>query len=336
MVVGMILLAGCHSGERLVGERRYLLGTWVAIRVVPVATRDPVRDLEAVFGAVRTFQNSADPRRSQSLIARLNRNRTITVPDTPPGVRLLHVLDAALDLARESGGAFDPAILPLNTLWGFSALQPPTRPPQATAIRKLLDSVGYRYVQRSGPRTIRLQRRAALDLGGIAKGAAADMAAAMLCSRGYRKAVLDFGGDIRLLGERVRDGRGGRRWLVAIRHPRRRGQYFCHLRLTNCAVVTSGDYERYFTWRGKRYHHILNPAVGRPARRVLSVTVVGPSAMLCDGYATTLFVLGVERGVRFIGKKRGYEALFVRSRGQKLEAHQSSGFARYLQGNLQL
>jgi thiamine biosynthesis lipoprotein len=109
--------------------------------------------------------------------------------------------------------------------------------------------------------------------------------------------------------------RRGQPWIVGIRHPRADDAVVTRLAVVDEAISTSGDYERFFEEDGKRYHHIMNPATGRPSEGILSVTIVGPDATTTDGLSTTLFVLGVERGLEVIATFDGYEAVFVDSNG---------------------
>jgi len=173
--------------------------------------------------------------------------------------------------------------------------------------------VDYRQVQvdRSA-RTIRFLRKGVrIDLGGIAKGYAVDRSIERLRALGIAHAMVNAGGDTRLLGDRR-----GKPWIVGIRDPRNEGRMVTRLPLADEALSTSGDYERYFEEEGVRHHHILVPGTGRSARGVRSATVLGADATLTDALSTTVFVLGVERGMQLIARLPGVEAVVVDDEGR--------------------
>src|SRR5690606_18983336 len=150
-----------------------------------------------------------------------------------------------------------------------------------------------------------------INLGGIAKGYAVERGAALLRAAGVEHAVLNAGGDTRVLGDRR-----GQPWLIGIRHPRLDGALVTRLPLVDEAISTSGGDERYFEEDGKRYHHIIHPATGLPTEGVVSVTVLGPDATITAGLSTTLFVLGAEAGLELIERFGGYEAVIVAGGGR--------------------
>jgi thiamine biosynthesis lipoprotein len=161
----------------------------------------------------------------------------------------------------------------------------------------------------------------AIGLGGIAKGYAVDRAAAVLRSAGFLNFYIDGGGDVLVSGRR-----GPRPWHVGVRNPRGgRNAILAVLSLEEGAVVTSGDYERYREIDGVRYHHIIDPRTGWPARESIAVTVYAPSAEAADALATAAFVLGPEAGSALIEDTPDTEALFVGAGGQ---VHVTSGWAR--------
>ena len=139
----------------------------------------------------------------------------------------------------------------------------------------------------------------ASTLGGIAKGYVVERAAAMLRARGVEHALLNAGGDTRVIGDRR-----GQPWIVGIRHPRLPTRSMTRLPIVDEAISTSGDYERFFEENGHRYHHVINPRTGRPTEGILTVTVIGPDGTMTDGLDTAIFVLGVEKGLELIKRTR--------------------------------
>jgi len=130
--------------------------------------------------------------------------------------------------------------------------------------------------------------RCQLDFGGIAKGYAIDRGMDMLKQHGIHHALINAGGDIRLIGKH-----GDRPWHIGIRHPRHKNDVLADLQLQgDVSIVTSGDYERFYIYHGKRYHHLLNPQTGMPSMAAQSVTVMADSATLADAWSTALFIQG--------------------------------------------
>ncbi|HHW15194.1 MAG TPA: FAD:protein FMN transferase [Firmicutes bacterium] len=217
----------------------------------------------------------------------------------------------ALRYAALSDGRFDPTVGPLVRLWaiGNGRHEPPS-PEEVDAARRLVD---YRRVMVDVPgrRLYLPERGMALDLGAVAKGYAAGRAADLLRRRGVKSALIDAGGNIVALGARP----NGRPWRVGLRHPRKPGAILGILTVVDRAVVTSGDYERYFEFGGRRYHHILDPATGYPAKGAQSATVVASSSTLADILSTTVFILGRTRGEAF-ARQHGAATIFVDAAGK--------------------
>jgi thiamine biosynthesis lipoprotein len=220
---------------------------------------------------------------------------------------LARLVAHAVGVARETGGAFEPTLGAVSLLWDFSD---GGSPPDSASLARALDLVGTGMVRvdTSGASfTIGLARAGAvLDLGGVAKGWAADMAASRAMELGAWAVLVDAGGDLRLAGRKPRGP-----WRVGVRHPRRAGGILTVLELEDGAVATSGDYERFFEYEGIRYHHILDPSTGMPAPGSLSVTVVCTEAWRADALATALFVMGPEEALAFAERTAGVEVLVV-------------------------
>jgi thiamine biosynthesis lipoprotein len=161
-----------------------------------------------------------------------------------------------------------------------------------------------------------------LDLGGIAKGYAVDRAVAILKQHGVANAAVNAGGDMYLLGQRPE-----RPWRIGIQHPREEKGVLETVQISNRAVVTSGDYERFFEKDGVRYHHIFDPQTGIPARECQSVTIITDSVALGDALATAVFVLGPKAGLTLLEQFPQAEGLVIAADGSR---HVSPNWATYL------
>lgn len=217
---------------------------------------------------------------------------------------LFGLLQIAMEISQATSGAFDISYDSVGQLYDFRA----GKHPDSTAIEAQLENVDYHHVVLDeATRTVAFKTAGVrINLGGIAKGYSVERVITILRDAGIEHALATAGGDTRILGDRR-----GKPWIVGIRDPNRQEGLFTRLPLEDEAISTSGDYERFFIEDGKRYHHILRPADGRPVEGVRSVSVVGPDATITDGLSTGLFVMGPEDGLRVLKQFPGYEALFV-------------------------
>jgi thiamine biosynthesis lipoprotein len=241
-------------------------------------------------------------------------NRLAGGAPVPAPADLLAVVERALALAETTGGAFDPTWAALWDLWDFRAETP--RLPDPAVVERRSRLVDWRRVEVDrAAGTLRLPAPGMkLGLGGIAKGWALDRAAALLRERGYSDFLVVAGGQV-IAGGR----RGERPWRIGVRDPRGDpDDAFALLDLGDESASTSGDYEAFFVVDGVRYHHILDPATGRPARGLRSATVVAPDATTADALSTALVVLGPERGLALAEELPQVEAVLVDDAGRVL------------------
>lgn len=219
---------------------------------------------------------------------------------------VLLVIREAKQVSQLSKGAFDVTFAAVGDLWYDKEIGK-GRVPSKKELARLLQRVDYEKVQLDlVKKTVRMAAGQQLGLGGIAKGYAIDRAVVTLKQKGYRNFVVYGGGDIYVSGQHP-----DRQWRVGIRHPRKKGEYFAFLDVTNVAVVTSADNERFFELEGERYHKVLDPKTGLPARGVRLVTVLSDRAVYSDAMATALFVMGTEHGRRLVDRLSDTEAVFV-------------------------
>jgi thiamine biosynthesis lipoprotein len=229
---------------------------------------------------------------------------------------LFTVVAEATRISELTAGAFDITFAGCGHLWSVRE----QRIPDEDEISACLARVGYGKLQLDPQQASLFLPQAEMRLGldGIGKGYRVDRAAAVLEESGISDYAVDGGGDLRVAGR----GLAGP-WGVDIAHPREPARSLGGLLLDRSAVTTSGDYQWFFERDGVRYHHILDPRSGRPARRSVAVTVLAPTAMEADALATGLFVLGPEEGLSLVERQPGVEALFI---DPALRAHFSSGF----------
>ncbi len=226
------------------------------------------------------------------------------------------LLEMSLELYENTGGAFDVTVGPVMELWGFRDGN--YRVPSSEELSQVLPLVDSEKIDYgSAERTVKLGEGQKIDFGGIAKGFASDRTAEILRNAGVSSAWISLGGNVQTVGGKPDHSR----WRIGIRDPKGSAEsYLAVVSVENQAVITSGNYERYFIDEetGKRYHHIIDPSDGLPSDNGLaSVTIVSDSGVLADGLSTSLFVLGVEKGADYWREHRGeFQAVFVTEDGK--------------------
>jgi thiamine biosynthesis lipoprotein len=327
-----VLLTACSRVERLSAVRE-AMGTFVEIKAeVPAAQAGQARAaISAAFDVVEAVEAATSHYRDDSDIA------AIAAAEAGQAVPVAEWTYRCLELAREvteaTGGRYDVTAGPLVNLWGFGP-DPASGVPGADVISNALRTVGMAHV-------VLLPGRAAVstvvagiqvDLSSVAKGLAADAAAEELLARGLSNILVNAGGEIRTAST------GTKTWRVGIQVPRegaRADEVFGDrvLAMQNGCVATSGSYRRYFTSGSTTYSHIIDPRTGRPLQtRTVSVTVRAARCGRADAWATGLFTLSAEEGVRLAEGVRGIECLIVErplEEGGAFEFHSTGNFAGF-------
>lgn len=220
----------------------------------------------------------------------------------------LAVIELGVELGELTGGVFDITVGAVLDLWGFGSgrYYVPTEEELAAA----LSTVDYTRVEIDRAKNmVRIPEGTVLDLGGIAKGYIVDAGTQILREAKVQRSIINAGGDISVIGRRP----DNLPWRVGVQNPEKPSEIRWILPLDDESVVTSGDYQRFFTHEGVRYHHIIDPRTGYPARELTSVTIVGNGAAACDALSTAVFVLGLEEGRALVESLPDVEAIIVSS-----------------------
>ena len=297
-----LTLANCARAEP--SRVEFALGTVCSITLYDQAKPDVYQE---IFSRIREIENRMSVNLAGTDVVRINVAAGIAPVQVHDDV--FEVIERAVYFAGLSGGAFDPTVGPLVSLWGIAGDNP--RVPLQTEIDAVLPLINWQDITLDREtRSVFLKRPGmALDLGAIAKGYAADQAAAIVKKNRLKRAVIDLGGNIITSGEK----RDKSLWRVGIQNPvESRGAYIGIVQVREQSVVTSGVYERYFEADGVRYHHIFSPSSGYPSRNdLLSVTIIADNSMDADALSTATFVLGYEKGRALIESLENTEAVFV-------------------------
>lgn len=326
-------LAGCSTPPTVHTLQGSTMGTgWTARLGDPLPAPLPVLrgEIEALLEAVNAEMSTW---RDDSVITRFNRAEPGTAVDLPPGFAA--TLAAALALARDTGGAYDPTVGPLVNLWGFGPDGMRREPPADAAIAAAQARVGWQRltVQAGGARIVQ-PGGLFLDLSSIAKGHGVDRVVDHLHTRGLRSAMFDIGGDLRVIGQRPE----GTPWQIGIERPAEgvRELQTVAAMPADQALATSGSYRNFFRDGGRRFAHLIDPRHAAPvAHRLVSVSVLHPSCMQADALATALAVLGPDEGMAF-ARARGLAVLLLTAddaddpAAAQVTEHATPGFAQLL------
>lgn len=285
----LLCMACTPQDEPVYHDQFFAFGTLIDLTLYdaePDTATQASSELEQLFTRMHSDWHAWHP----GLLQQTNR-QLATLESFTADPEILPLIREANRLSGLSGGLFNPAIGKLIALWGFHNDELPQGPiPPKNAIMALVEQApSSTDVSVDGGRLNNHNPAVQYDLGAFAKGYAIDRGIELLQKLGIRNAILNAGGDLRVIGQH-----GARPWRIGIRHPRQPGVLAAIELSGDESVFTSGDYERYFEIDGNRYHHIIDPRSGYPANATTSVTVIHSDAATADAAATALFVAGPE------------------------------------------
>lgn len=306
-IVFVLILAGIFFyNNRTTSKTKtsYKMGTVVKIKVYS-SQADSV--IGAAFGLLDKLEQELSSHIEDSEINNINARageKAVKVSDDT-----YQVISKALEYAKLSRGRFDPTIGPLVQLWGIGTEN--QKVPSDDLLKEKEKLVNYKQVRLyPEEKKIKLLKEGMkLDVGGIAKGYAADQVIELFKERKVKRAFISLGGNVSVLGTKA----DGSPWKVGIQDPKAsRGKVMATIEVKNKTVVTSGNYERYFMKNGVRYHHILNPNTGRPAKNgIISATIVADNSFDADALSTVVYIMGVDQGLKLINELSNVQALVV-------------------------
>ncbi len=273
---------------------------------------DPVKGdeaMEAVMTEMRRIDDLMSHYKPDSQISLINQ-RANSEP-VQVDKELFDLIKLSTYYSQITEGAFDITYASVGYLYDYPRHIHPTE----EQIKNALPAVNWRnMLLDEAHHTVRFEHPGMrIDLGGIGKGYAVDRGIEILKARGVQHALVSAGGDSRIIGDHM-----GRPWLVAIRHPDDPQKVVTRIPLSDVAMSTSGDYERYFDEGGIRYHHIIDPRTGHSASKVRSATILAPTATQTDGMSKTAFVLGPEKTLEIINRMPDFDAVFITPDGKVL------------------
>lgn len=314
----IVLLAGylLHKSRTYEHKSSWLqLDTYIEVTVVSKEKAwQPVMD--SLSTLITSLENELSYHKTDSRLYQINKSVDSLFTISP---ELHEILEIGQKIYGESEGLFDLTIGPLTDIWDIDNGKIPTQNEILAARNKIgFSKISFTENKLHKPASFKL------NLGGIAKGFIIDKLVEFLLARGAISGIINVGGDILLFGQE-------KPLRIGIQHPRKaRNEVIQVIEMTNGAIVTSGDYERYFTKAGKRYHHIIDPLSGFPAARCLSVTVISDKAMIADAYSTALFLLRPEKAIALAEQIENLEAMVYYQEDDVIKHSNTRGFEAYL------
>jgi thiamine biosynthesis lipoprotein len=308
LAAALICFTGAAHAEWVNRVTDGIMGTRIIVELWADDKDKAEQAIDAVLDEMRHIDDSMSTYKPSSEVSQVNAKAA----DGPMRIskELFDLLVTAREYSVLTDGAFDITYASVGYLYDFRKHIHPNE----TQIDKALPAVNYRHVLLDAKKqTVQFsQKGVRIDLGGIAKGYSVDRGIDVLKSLGFTRAYVSAGGDSRIIGDRF-----GKQWMVGIRDPRKgEGKVITEIPLSDAAMSTSGDYERYFVENGVRYHHIIDPHTGHSASKVLSATIIGPYATRTDGLSKTAFVLGPEKAMEIYNRINDIDAIIVTLEGK--------------------
>ena len=285
-----IVSVGCS--DKTYQFSRPLLGTIVNITVIGAEER-AADAADAAFAEISRIEGLMSPYKQSSSLCNINKNadkRPVAVDS-----ETFNVISRSLEVSYETEGAFDISFASISKLWDYS--KNPFIPPALSVVKRRILLVNYKNIVLNfkAQSLILNQKGMQIGLGGIAKGYAIRRGLMMLQKSGIEGGIVEAGGDLQVLGKK-----NGKNWVTGLMHPRKRSLILSVTLRNGESIATSGDYERFADYNGKRYHHIIDPKTGFPAQGMISVSVISKDPVLSDAYATAFFVMGIKKTREFL------------------------------------
>ena len=293
------------------------MGSRFDITIVDKDSTAAEEKINIAIAEISRIENLISEWRASTEISEVNKNAGIRPVKVSPEV--IKLTERALWFSKITDGAFDISIAAMDKIWRFDDSM--DTPPTPQQVKASIRNVGYKNIIINRKKsTIFLKNKGMkIGFGATGKSYSADKTKALMQQLGVQAGIINASGDIALWGTQP----DGSAWTVGIADPFQSGEVLKVLKLRNTAIVTSGDYQKFVEFGGKRYSHIINPKTGYPSTGLTSVTITGENAETANGLSTSVMVLGKEKGLRLLKKFPSYQYLIIEDNGN---ITQSTGF----------
>lgn len=305
-----------RGGDMVVKKAISLMGTDFEISVVAPTEQIGYINIDEAVSEIKRIEAMISSWDKDSETSAINRNagiRPVKVSE-----ELFQLIERAKRISEITDGAFDISYASMDNIWKYDGTM--DRMPTISEIKASVSRIGYQKIELNvADQTIFLQETGMrIGFGAIGKGYAADKAKELLISKGVKGGIVNASGDLTTWGTRET----GEKWMVGITNPLDKDKIFTWLPVVESSVATSGDYEKYITFKGEKYSHIIDPRTGYPTKGVTSVSIFAKKAELCDALATAVFIMGRDSGIHLINQLDGVEVVLV-DKDKKI--HKSAG-----------
>ena len=310
-----LILCGFSSHSQVLRKRTTLLmGGRFDISIVAKDSLSAEQNIDEVIAEITRIENLISDWKPTSQVSEVNQNAGIRPVKVDREV--FELTQRALRFSEITDGGFDISFAAMDRIWKFDGSM--TEMPSAEAIQKSVEKVGYKnIVLDSINSTIFLKLKAMkIGFGALGEGYATDKCRAMMLAKGIQAGIINGSGDMSTWGKQP----NGKPWSIGITNPFDTDKLLAVVPINNGAVTTSGSYEKFVVFDGKRYSHIINPATGYPATGLCSVTVFGPNAETANGLSTSLMVLGKTAGLVLLDKFPDYSCLMITDAGKVVKS----------------
>ena len=308
----LILLVFTFKSNAQVERQRpvTLMGSRFDITIVAADSLQAEKHIDEVIAEMSRIENLISDWKASSQISEVNRNAGVKPVKVDREV--FELTKRALYFSQITEGAFDISYAAMDKIWKFDGSM--KQMPSPEEIKKSIAKVGYQNIELDSLNcTIYLKLEGMkIGFGATGKGYAADMGRSLMEAKGVKAGIVNASGDMTTWGTKP----NGKAWNIGATNPFDEEDYISLIPLKRGAVVTSGSYEKYVEFNGKRYAHIINPATGYPSTGLISVTVIGPSAEMSNGFSTSIMVLGVEKGLKLMRQFPAYSCLLVTDKAE--------------------
>lgn len=304
-----LLISSNLFAQQVFKKKKSLLGSPFEITVVATDSVQANQFVNMAFDEVTRIEHLISDWIPTTQISKVNQQAGIAAVKVD--LEVFELVERALKISKLTDGAFDISYASMDKIWKFDDSMKTM--PTEEAIKKSVAKVGYEHILLDANNTtIFLENEGMkLGLGGIGQGYIADKIKVLLQKNGCTSGLVNVSGDINTWGKQP----NGADWSVGIVNPMNKNKVFATFPLYDSAVETSGSYEKYVTFNGKRYSHIIDPRTGYPATGIVSVSVFAKQTELADALATGIFVLGVEVGLDLVNQLKGIGCIIVDEKG---------------------
>lgn len=312
----LLVLFCSISGHSQVLRKRttLLMGGRFDISIIANDSLAAEQNINEVIAEISRIENLISDWKSDSQVSEVNQNAGIK--PVKVNREVFELTQRAIKLSELTNGAFDISFATMDRIWKFDGSM--TEMPSAEAIKKSVEKVGYKnIILDSVQSTIFLKLKGMkIGFGALGEGYATDRCRDIMLAKGVKSGIVNASGDMTTWGKQS----NGKDWNIGITNPFHPDDVFAVVPLNEGAVTTSGSYEKFVVFNGKRYSHIINPSTGYPATGLCSVTVFGPKAEIANGFSTSLMVLGKKSGMNFINKYPNYSCIMITDDGKIIKS----------------